>query len=385
MLWFLAQTNSTGINDFFGQIASLVVATGIAGIAWFGLVFLIFRRSQERRRREAAGLEPLPGVWVQLRNLVFPPEDTPKSTLAEDDIPTPSLDSLTSDIPLPDTGALLSDLPSPEPSAPLPMPQDPPVDLNATKPLNEDPETPHDPNVTNSLIDMLDSEDGTSVETTSTMAAMIPTSSPASIPVEANSILQNDQEVLRVYRDVVDGALIINMRGTVFSHMSEIDPTSAKKFKKLLRDMFDIVQEKNPPPETPRQITLPPAPLPQVVPPTSEPVLDLPPATKPMDTPKPTLDSPPPQQPQTPLSFFSRGDAPPAPEPLSIADQIEGFLQRRLLSNPQFAALDLHVLPSMDGGVRIQVGDMYYEAVSDVADPTVRQFLQDVIDDWSSQ
>ena len=72
-----------------------------------------------------------------------------------------------------------------------------------------------------------------------------------------------------------------------------------------------------------------------------------------------------------------------APPPTrSIPEQIEELLQARLESLPDFQGRAIHVIPSVTGGVRIEVDGVFYEGVSEVEDDTVRALLQDVVREW---
>lgn len=74
-----------------------------------------------------------------------------------------------------------------------------------------------------------------------------------------------------------------------------------------------------------------------------------------------------------------------AKAPLSIAEQIEQLLQLRLAGHPEFGGQNIHVSPSADGGLEIEVNDEMYHSVDDIPLPEVRGFLQSVIDEWASQ
>jgi hypothetical protein len=67
---------------------------------------------------------------------------------------------------------------------------------------------------------------------------------------------------------------------------------------------------------------------------------------------------------------------------LSIPDQIEALLQKRLVDHPEFAEREIHVRPSPHGGVRIEVDGEFFDGVGEVADDQVRALIQDVVREW---
>jgi hypothetical protein len=74
----------------------------------------------------------------------------------------------------------------------------------------------------------------------------------------------------------------------------------------------------------------------------------------------------------------------PVPE-LNIAGAIEAYLQHKLQNTPDFVGRSIHVNPTEDGGVAIEVDGTHYEAVSDVTDDTVRNFLSTTIQEWQQR
>ncbi|MBO9308514.1 MAG: hypothetical protein J7551_01890, partial [Chloroflexi bacterium] len=70
---------------------------------------------------------------------------------------------------------------------------------------------------------------------------------------------------------------------------------------------------------------------------------------------------------------------------VSIAEQIEEFLQARLLASPQFSTRSIHVRPTPDHGVRIEVDGRFYDTVAEVIDPDVREFLMTIMREWEAR
>ncbi|MCC6615469.1 MAG: hypothetical protein IT320_18495 [Anaerolineae bacterium] len=97
------------------------------------------------------------------------------------------------------------------------------------------------------------------------------------------------------------------------------------------------------------------------------------------DLPTYSLDTPTP----TTRRDLKRAIGQPVPE-LDIAGRIEAFLQHKLATTEAFAGHVLHVLPA-ENGIRIQVDDVYYDAVDEIADDEVRAFLQTTIQEWQDR
>jgi hypothetical protein len=77
-------------------------------------------------------------------------------------------------------------------------------------------------------------------------------------------------------------------------------------------------------------------------------------------------------------------DLQPVPE-LNLAGAIEAYLQHKLNFTPEYVDRELHVHAAPGGGVRIQVDNRYYDAVSDIEDETVRTFIAETIQEWQER
>jgi hypothetical protein len=73
------------------------------------------------------------------------------------------------------------------------------------------------------------------------------------------------------------------------------------------------------------------------------------------------------------------------PAVVSIPDQIEAYLQYRLALTPPFLGRSIHVREAPGGGVRIEVDGRFYEAVSDIEDTNVRDFVRTAIQEWEDK
>lgn len=74
----------------------------------------------------------------------------------------------------------------------------------------------------------------------------------------------------------------------------------------------------------------------------------------------------------------------PIPE-LNLASAIEAYLQHRLYATQEFPEREIHVHSAPGGGVRIQVDEMYYDAVGDIDEPAIRGFIAETIEEWQDQ
>jgi hypothetical protein len=70
---------------------------------------------------------------------------------------------------------------------------------------------------------------------------------------------------------------------------------------------------------------------------------------------------------------------------LDIAGAIETYLQHKLAQTPEYAGRKIHVHSAPGGGVRIQVDESFYDAVGDVTDAGVREFLSATIQEWQDR
>lgn len=191
-------------------------------------------------------------------------------------------------------------------------------------------------------------------------------------------------EVFRVLRDLADGSLIVEIDGQAYHRLSDIaDAQVGRRFVANARALahFALLIKGPPPPAPPPQ-----APAPTLV-----------------ETPPPAAPSPQPPRPRVsttagpvepvpmrPIKALRQqrdkeeGEEPPA-QMISVADEIEALLQHRLASDPGFVGRSLHVRPGPGGGVRIEVDGRPYEAVGEVPDPEVRDFIQETIRMWNEQ
>lgn len=318
MLWrlFPAQAESSNVTDFFGQISGLVGLTCIAGIIWIALTAFVLQRAAERRRRAAQGLAPLPSLYASLWQTVRGQRAADRSVAARlepSPLPRPAT-------PAPDLALLTGDLPA----APLPRAwaeSAPEPDAPPAAPAEFLPGSPLE-------------------------GAAAPSGDAPTGPADAI-------ELLRVWRDLSTGELIMEVDGRRFRSVDELRSADLeRRFIGAVRDLSALAR------------------------PSLGPVA-----------------APPADQPAAPragsslrqIGRVALGQAPvepPAAGPRSIADQIEDLLQERLASLPAFRGRVIHVRPSAQGGVQIVVDDRQYEGVGEVDDPGVRALLEEVVREW---
>ncbi len=312
----LALSDSSGTGDFLRQVSGLIAITCVAGILWLGLMALVLQRAAERRRRAAQGLEPLPSLPVAIyRRLV----GSGSASGGKVSVAPPS-SKVT--VPLPDLTMLTGDLgaqPAPPPSSPV------------------QPAAPSDP-------------------TDSGQPAAVSQSAPESPPLPP---ARDTVELLRVYRDLADGGLILVIGDQQFRSLDELrNADLERRFQLILRDLEALAQ---------------------IAQPAASPVSAAPEA--------PADDVP--TQPPSFLRQMRRVAMGQTPEPLvpptpqrSIAEEIEDLLQERLRGLPEFGGREIHVRPALSGGVSIEVDGAFYQEVGEVPDEAVRALLMEVVRTW---
>lgn len=309
----LALSDSSGTGDFLRQVSGLIAITCVAGILWLGLMALVLQRAAERRRRAAQGLEPLPSLPVAIYRRLVGTGSAP-GVVAAPAAPPPK-----AAVPLPDLAMLTGDLGA-----------QPPVPSVSPEPA----ERPIRP------------------------ASAEPAAEPVTQPDPAPPPAQDTVELLRVYRDLADGGLILVIGDQQFRSLDELrNADLERRFQLILRDLEMLAQM-----QTPAASPVGAAP--------EAPVEDVP------------------AQPPSFLRQMRRvamGQTPEPVEPVperSIAEEIEELLQERLRGLSEFAGREIHVRPALHGGVSIEVDGVFYEGVGEVADEAVRALLTEVVRAW---
>jgi hypothetical protein len=298
--------------EFFSQLFSqapwLPLSVLFFGGLYLFLMAIIFRRAAERRRRARMALGEVPSAQPASLN-VTPVVSRLSRFMQASRLPEPDLDLLVSGASAPSAVSLA---PSPESSV-LPATPSPVIPYEESMPMSETIHT-----------------------------------EPVSLPEDA-------VEVMRIWRDVGDGSLIIQIGGQFYRHSAAIsNPEQKRRFEAVVRTLSAMINAPSAEPRKPLSaVSSPPASAPAVEPPKR--------------------------------GLFGRAK-PTEPLPqISIADQIEEFLQARLLASPQFATRSIHVRPTPDHGVRIEVDGHFYDTVAEVIDPDVREFLTTIMREWEAR
>lgn len=186
-------------------------------------------------------------------------------------------------------------------------------------------------------------------------------------------------EVLTILRDVTDGGLIVQIGDKAYRNPpADADAEFKRRYNLTVRELAAV--DAAPPPA-------PPAPPPVEAPATPSPAVETPAVellgeddAVPGALPKFTL----PELDLTQVKKRRKPASEPIPE-INIAGAIESYLQHKLARTPEYAGRSIHVRSALGGGVTIEVDGKFYEAVSDVDDPAVRQFLSATIEEWQSR
>ncbi|MBX3081271.1 MAG: hypothetical protein KF716_06520 [Anaerolineae bacterium] len=332
-----------GFGDFLGQIpAYFFIVPLILGVAYIAVMVYIFRRAAERRRKKRDAQQQ-----QLMAQMGMPMGMTPQAAMAGNQfvpmarpaitplpsVPEPDLADLLSDALLNEAdhmGAVLSATPALVNPPPAAMPVNPPP-MEAEMPI-----TP--------LSSLSSSDD-----------------------VPADAI-----EVMRIWRDVNDGGLIIQMGNQRYRSADEIQsPDLLRRFTAVVRELSAMIGG--------------------VVAPQGS-IRPLPPASPMPPMPRPASNfsfsgSESPKSGGVLNRLMGRPAAPPpaSDQPAGIAASVEEYLQSRLLGSPEFAQRSIHIRPSLDHGIKIEVDNRYFDSIAEVDDPAVRDYLLTMMREWESR
>ncbi len=184
------------------------------------------------------------------------------------------------------------------------------------------------------------------------------------VRLESGAMVRGE-EILAVLRDTRDGQLLIQLDKTGYRTLVD-SPEAKQQFLAIMKEVGNLVTrpDDNPPPIEDPAGTPPP----------------------PIDTEGHMPGDLPSYKLEESMVPSKRGKYDPVPLPeLNIAAAIEAYLQHKLSHSGYYDDRVIHVLPSPDGGVRIQVDNSYYDAVSDVDDEDIRDFLEKTIQEWQER
>ncbi|MEP7287177.1 MAG: hypothetical protein ABI947_15590 [Chloroflexota bacterium] len=206
---------------------------------------------------------------------------------------------------------------------------------------------------------------------------MAPTST-SKIPMPDGGLPGDAVEVMRVYRDLSDGKLIIQFGEGRYRTLAEIsNPDMARRFSGLVRELWNMINNGLTP-------NMPPMPAPNTV---------VPPVDNTMGGKKTRMGllNAEPEQPKTSImqqfarSAIGQSAVPQTDSPAGIASAVEEFLQFRLSNTPEFLTRSIHIRASHDHGIIIEVDGHYYDSIGDVVDVNVRDFLLAMMREWEAR
>jgi len=219
-------------------------------------------------------------------------------------------------------------------------------------------------------------------------------------PAKAEPALRPDDytpahpgEVMRVLRDEVSGALIIEVEGQRYRRLADIrDGRVGRRVVWAIADLLRFTEG------VPLETVARSAPAGTGAPS---------PVSQPETTPAPAVSAETPteteeeflrrlaeeglaereKQPAKPggIGFLRRKAAKPAPEPAqarTFVDEIEDILQEFIRESVVPVEKSAHVHAGPDGALEIEVGGQIYERPDDVPDPIIRGLIKAAVDEW---
>jgi len=337
--------------DFVKQVPVwILIAPVLLAIVYGVMMFVIFRRARQRRRNRGvptidpsqlatsfgnygSGALPLASSPFSSNSPALSAATQPHAIPARfaqitgNSLPEPDFDSLMPPIvPPPSTPSPVSNTPLSNTSldrAPLPLP-----DFSSERRAVAAP-------VTGSPIGDLAADAGDAVE------------------------------VMRILRDLSNGKLIIEIGCYQDPAPTEIPNSElARRFQSVVRELNGML--------TPPSSTALRRPT---VEGTAMPNIKLP-------------SQPPPPPIESPMSLRRTVGMTAAPQETlnrGIADEIENYLQYKLANTPDFQHRSIHIRPTADGGVQIEVENQIFQAMDLVSDPEVRAFLMTTMREWEAR
>ncbi len=353
-----------------GVLQLCLINVGLAVLLIIVVWALAYRRSTRRKRAlgelppEPGAVPGRPGIWRSIVNFFMEPPKEDK--MAESQQNTPE------SLPQQDTSQ--GEASPAQPAADLPVEQTP-LEMPTTEDIlsapvedAEEPETPAgEERLFRPVVSFGAQPAGKPAEATVPVPAqpVTPPTPPAGPPADA-------VEVMRVWRDLADGSLIVDFGGQRYRNLTEMqDPDLRRRFVGLVHNLNQMAGLEA---QSARLSTsaLAPSAGATVLPGTARNGEDRPPHML--------------RQLGRIVTGQSPVPAPPPPRTTGIVDEIEDFLQYKLQHAPAFSGRSIHIRQSVAGvGVSIEVDGHFYEGVGDVVDPDVREFLQATVQEWQAR
>lgn len=339
----------SGLGDFVNQVPlSILLAPFFFGFLYIVLMVFIFQRARKRRRAKqeaamaAGGLDGTKKKNIDTGSWSIPPELR--------DLPEPDMDALLLD-PIAPSNDIESVRVVPEKrtvaAQPAPTPTSAPVSvsdhdwLSAITPAQE--ETP------------------------------VPMSAPTTSYNPTDPLPEDAVEVMRIYRDLSDGRVIVQINNNNYRALGDIkNPDLARRFTAVVRELWAMI---NPGSAPQVQTGTYPAAAPAETPKSRIGLLN----TKDEEQQKPNIMR------QFARAAMGQSNAPADSGPAGIAGAVEEFLQFKLSNTPSLAMRSIHIRPSQDHGIRIEVDGRFFDGIGDVTDPEVREFLQSMMREWEAR
>jgi hypothetical protein len=219
------------------------------------------------------------------------------------------------------------------------------------------------------------------------------------------------KEILAILRDENDGRLIVQIGDTAYRTLVDT-PNAKKQFAEIMKELAEVVAQ----PDS-QALEASPTVEPEIepeLPQEPQAAEENQPSLRDLVEPQPAAPAPPPVKKSAPpppirpdgampgdLASYKLENYPvdikrggilrpkkfesaPVPE-LNIAAAIEAYLQYKLQHTPEYSGRSIHVHPAPGGGVAIEVDGAFFDAVGDVNDLEVRQFLADTIQEWQER
>ena len=352
------------LADFLRQMPiGLLAAPVFFGVVYVVLMVIIFRRARQRRRQRAA-----------TRAQAIASMTAAPATTGTIGLPS-SADLAWHQLPEPDLGLLIA-------PAPLPVPVRTPA-------LPE-----RIPETSAALIAPEPAQNALETTPQADWPVMMPNIPPLpdTLPDPDNADHDDMVEVMRIWRDLGDGRLIIELGGRRYRSVSEIANGE------LLRRFSSVVRELG------QMIAGSPASQPTALP-TG---VSVDPGLTSSAAGSGTLSEPLSGNLRNRIGILnasadnseaeaakSRGilrsvvrqatiGSLPVKQP-GIGDAVEDFLQFKLSNTSQYQMRSIHIRPASDGAIRIEVDGHFYDGVGDVADADVRNFLAATLREWEAR